>query len=282
MKAAPMMEKYQLRRLSFHCAIANRCAALFGFKYSSAAAAAAGLAASSFPMAMKPSADSTGSSSADGKKHKSKLPIPPAPAEGEMQAETAVQPSRRHQAELPALRTRRPKIGNHARVVRRQPEQFIGEARRRGVADQQDRHREAEHDAEQFQRRQAEGAPLIDREQRHHEMSGERAVEQNGARQAVPDLDRDLHSGFGRIERDQAERVIEEMRSDVGEKNEAGSHPQVPAHRTGEPFREQLLAPGYDAPASSRGYSPLRSETSTAATTKIASSTNCPKSTIKS
>ncbi len=41
MKAAPMMEKYQLRRLSFHCASANRCAALLGFKYSNAAAAAA-------------------------------------------------------------------------------------------------------------------------------------------------------------------------------------------------------------------------------------------------
>ena len=64
MKAAPMMEKYQLRRLSFHCAIANRCAALSGLKYSSAAAAAAGLVASSFPMAMKPRAASTGSSSA--------------------------------------------------------------------------------------------------------------------------------------------------------------------------------------------------------------------------
>ena len=165
-----------------------------------------------------------------------------------MQPETAVQPSRRHQAQLPALRARRPKIGNHPRVIRRQPEHLIGEARRRGVADQQDRHREAEHDAQQFQRRQAEGAPLIDREQRHHEMSGERAVEQNGARQAVPDLDRDLHSRFGGIERDQAERVIEEMRSDVSKQNEAGGHPQVPAQRTGEPLREQSLAPGYGAP----------------------------------
>ena len=179
-----------------------------------------------------------------GKKHRSKLPIPPAPAEREMQTETAVQPSRRHQAELPALRTRRPKIGNHTGVIRREPEHFIGEARRRRVTDQQDRHRKAEHDAQQFQRWQAEGAPLIDRDQRHHEMSGERAVEQNGARPAVPDLDRDRHSRFSGIERDQAERVIEEMRSDVCKQNEAGNHPQVPAPRTEEPLREQLLAPG--------------------------------------
>jgi hypothetical protein len=32
MKAAPMMAKYQLSRLSFHCAIASRCAALSGLK----------------------------------------------------------------------------------------------------------------------------------------------------------------------------------------------------------------------------------------------------------
>ena len=34
------------------------------------------------------------------------------------------------------------------------------------------------------------------------------------------------------LERDQAERVVEEMRADVSKKNEAGGHPQVPAQRT--------------------------------------------------
>ena len=77
-------------------------------------------------------------------------------------------------------------------------------------------------------------------------MSGERAIEQNGARQAVPNLDRILHARLGRTERDEAERVVEKMRADIGEENEAGGHPQGPAQRT-EPLREQSLAPGYDA-----------------------------------
>ena len=99
-----------------------------------------------------------------------------------MQPETAVQPPRRHQTQLPALVARRKYQADHPRVVRRQPKQFIGQTRRGGVADQQDRHRKAEYDAEQLERRQPKRAPLVDRKQRHHEMGGERAIEQNGAR----------------------------------------------------------------------------------------------------
>jgi hypothetical protein len=77
-------------------------------------------------------------------------------------------------------------------------------------------------------------------------MNGECAVEQNGARAAVPNLDSDLHAGFGRAQRDEAERMIDEMRPDIAEKDDAGGHPQVPAYQ-GEPIREQILAPSYDA-----------------------------------
>src|SRR5882724_4220206 len=115
------------------------------------------------------------------------------------------------------------------------------------MTDQQDRHCEAEYDAEQLERWQPKCASLIDREQRHQEMSGERAIEQNGARQAVPNLDRILHARLGRTERDEAERVVEKMRADVTKKNQAGGHPQGPTPRT-EPLREQSLAPGYGAP----------------------------------
>ena len=75
-------------------------------------------------------------------------------------------------------------------------------------------------------------------------MNGECAIEQNGSRQAVPNLDRDLHAGFRRAKRDQTQRVIDQMRRDIGKKNEAGGHPQIPAYRAGEPLREQsaLLA----------------------------------------
>ncbi len=64
------------------------------------------------------------------------------------------------------------------------------------------------------------------------------AVQQDRAGQAVPDLDRDLHAGLGRVERNQPERMVEEMRADIGEKNEAGRHPQIPADGTGGQFGE--------------------------------------------
>jgi hypothetical protein len=40
----------------------------------------------------------------------------------------------------------------------------------------------------------------------------------------------------------------------ICEKNEAGRHPQIPAQRTGKPFREQLLAPGHAALFIVTGY----------------------------
>ena len=172
--------------------------------------------------------------------HEAELPIPAAPAEGEMQPETAMQPARRHQAELPALRAGGPQVGDDPGVVRRQPEHFISEARRRGMPDQQDRHGEAEHDAEQFKRRQAEGAPLVDREQRHHEMHGEGAVQHEGAGRAVPDLDRNRHPGFRGVERNQPERVVDEMGADIGEQDQAGRHPELAPQRTRQPLQQHV------------------------------------------
>ena len=177
-----------------------------------------------------------------------------------MQPDAAVNPARRHQAELPALRARRPEVGDHSRVVGRQAEHLISEARRRGVTDQQDRHGKAERDADDLDRRQAERAPLVDRQSAIGEMNRRRAVERNRARQAVPDLDRDLHSGFGGVERDQAERVIDQMRADVSEKDEAGPHPQGPAHLAGEPIRENVVTPGAAYARSSRDVSPLETK----------------------
>src|SRR5258705_12308024 len=69
------------------------------------------------------------------------------------------------------------------------------------------------------------------------------AVEQYRAGQAVPDIDRELEAFFGGIERNNAERVVDEMRRNISEENEAGGHPQVPAERAEGQLREQFLAP---------------------------------------
>jgi hypothetical protein len=48
------------------------------------------------------------------------------------------------------------------------------------------------------------------------------AVEEQRAGQAAPDLDGDLETGFRRVERDQAQGVIDEVSGDVEEEHEAG------------------------------------------------------------
>ena len=160
-----------------------------------------------------------------------------------MQPEAAVHPARRHHAELHALRVREPERGHHPRVVRRHPEQLPRQPGVGRVSDQHDRQGEAERDAQELQRRQAEGAPLVDRPQREHEMDRERAVQQHGAERARPDLDREFERGFGGLERNEPERVVDEVGGDVGEEHEAGGEPQAPPHRAGGQVRNQSVAP---------------------------------------
>ena len=179
----------------------------------------------------------------EGEQHVAQLAIERPAVEQEMQPEAAVHPARRHHAELHALRVREPERGHHPRIVRRHPEQLPRQPGIGRVSDQHDRQGEAERDAQELQRRQAEGAPLVDRPQREHEMDRERAVEQHGAERARPDLDREFERGFGGLERNEPERVVDEVGGDVGEEHEAGGEPQAPPHRAGGQVRNQSVAP---------------------------------------
>jgi hypothetical protein len=83
-------------------------------------------------------------------------------------------------------------------------------------------------------------------------MDYERAVEQQRAGHARPDLDREFETSLRRIERDEAERMVDEMRRDIEEKNEAGRQAQGPTDPA--QLRNQSLAPQFDAD----GCCPLR------------------------
>ena len=179
----------------------------------------------------------------EGEQHVAQLAIERPAVEQEMQPEAAVHPARRHHAELHALRVREPERGHHPRVVRRHPEQLPRQPGIGRVSDQHDRQGEAERDAQELQRRQAEGAPLVHRPQREHEMDRERAVQQHGPERARPDLDREFERGFGGLERNEPERVVDQVGGDVGEEHEAGGEPQAPPHRAGGQVRNQSVAP---------------------------------------
>ena len=65
-------------------------------------------------------------------------------------------------------------------------------------------------------------------------MDAEGTVKQHCAGQAVPDVFGVAETFFGGMERNEAERMIDEMCRNVREENEAGAHAQVPpqqAHR---------------------------------------------------
>jgi hypothetical protein len=144
----------------------------------------------------------------ESEQHVAQAAIERPPVEDEMQPEAAVHPSRRQQAELHPLLIRHPQVGHDAGVVGRHLKKLPGQPRVRGVTDQQDRQHEAERDAQELERRQTEGAPLVDRPERKQEMDGGGAIEQHRAGPARPDLDRDLETSFRGTERDETERVV--------------------------------------------------------------------------
>ena len=58
-------------------------------------------------------------------------------------------------------------------------------------------------------------------------MNPRRAVQQERAGNALPDVDGELQCGLGHINREKAERVVDEMKRDVREQNEAGRESDV-------------------------------------------------------
>src|SRR6202048_4739409 len=101
------------------------------------------------------------------------------------------------------------------------------------MIDENERQRKTHRNAQELRRRQTKGAPFVDRPQREHKMDAGGTIEQYRARQAVPDLFRVAETLFSRVERNEAEGVIDEMRGDVSEENETGLHSQVWGHGLG-------------------------------------------------
>src|SRR5229473_1562714 len=72
-------------------------------------------------------------------------------------------------------------------------------------------------------RRPAELAPPVEGPQGEQIVDAERAVEGDGARQAAPDEDEPVLPRRHGLERDEPERVVEEVGREVGEEHEARS-----------------------------------------------------------
>src|SRR5207248_2362222 len=81
--------------------------------------------------------------------------------------------------------------------------------------------RPAERELGPFPRREVERAPAQQRPHGQHEMHQQRAVEGDLPRQALPEEDEPDAPGLDDAQRDQAERVIEQMRGDIEEEDVA-------------------------------------------------------------
>ena len=93
------------------------------------------------------------------------------------------------------------------------------------MADQQEGQAQTEDDFQRLARRHSECLPAIDAFERHDEVQKQGAIEQHRAGQAVPDEIEAPAGGFHRLDGDQAERMVEEMRQD--ERTEDGPGDEV-------------------------------------------------------
>src|ERR1700676_1221847 len=108
-----------------------------------------------------------------------------------------------------------PKHPNDAGIVWLSAIRFEGQPRRDGVRDQQGWNPEPECDPQQFRWRHAQGAMLVQRDERQSNVYSGATVKQQGPGQTVPNGDGDAQATLRHRYRNQAERVVDEMGSDI-------------------------------------------------------------------
>ena len=132
-----------------------------------------------------------------------------------------MQPSGHEQGELTAFTVRGPQRPHDAMVFGRVVVELVGQARRHGVPDEEQRNAETQQDPKKIGRRHAQRSSPIYRDEREREVSRGRAVEQHRAGHALPDAHSQRKTAFCRVNRDETERVIDEVRGHVDEEHEA-------------------------------------------------------------
>src|SRR5476649_157532 len=103
-----------------------------------------------------------------------------------------------------------------------------------------------------FPRRERQRAAAEQRPQGDTDMKQQRAVEQDLSRQALPDIHEPDAPCLERAQRDEAQRVVEQMRGDVGEKDVARPEAQASDHGTTSTMPAPLRAAGRSRPSCPR------------------------------
>ena len=69
---------------------------------------------------------------------------------------------------------------------------------------------------------------MINRVERQNEMGQQRAVEDRGAQRISPQRQKPFTAGFHGTERNQSERMIEQMGGEIGEQHQTRDDPRAP------------------------------------------------------
>ena len=158
----------------------------------------------------------------------------------EIKPDAGVRPCDRQQYELHRdhMRSQNP-IGVQRRCVigRGKSEQCAVEPHGAEMTGEPERNAQAEHELRDLNCRVAKMAPLIERPQAEREMHDGGSVERVIDDRNSPPPDVEPQPRFHRLVGNVAERVIEEMRKDVGEHDEAGSKPHLPHANAAQQYR---------------------------------------------
>jgi hypothetical protein len=156
--------------------------------------------------------------------------IPGAEPQPEVQPDAAVDPGHGEDDDLAQARDRieLPEREHHERVGRLRPGHLVRQSGAHHVPHEEGRHQQSQGKLARFPRRHAERAPPVEGPQGEQIVDAERAVEGDGARQAAPDEDEPVLPRRHGLERDEPERVVEEVGREVGEEHEARPEADLP------------------------------------------------------
>ena len=106
-------------------------------------------------------------------------------------------------------------------------EQLVKQPRADDMLGDEQRDQQAENDLRRFARRHDQRAAAIERDQRQHEMDEQRTVEQDVAGGLRQTRKKDVPARLGRLERDQIERVIGQMRDHEQYQHQPRGEPRI-------------------------------------------------------
>ena len=156
--------------------------------------------------------------------------IPRAQLDDRVQADHRVHPREAHDQHLPAAEVgrERPQRQRHAGIRVLDTVDLPRDPRADDVGDEQRWDRQPERQLRGLPERHAQRAALVERPEREHHVRDQRAVEQQREERIAPQREEVDAAGLHRVEGDEAQRMIRQVRRHIREQYEAGPEPDAP------------------------------------------------------